>query len=191
MLPCGTPTLFFLRMPHDHSPLGRTTVFALAALSVFAMTAHAPRQSHARTLHRPREPAELRGSRESVEKMYDFAQSYGLPFYGVPSALDDAVARGRLVLLPGDSAYEVKSDVGFSYSTREAKQFVTAFAPQYLAACGTPLTVTSAARPLSKQPRNANLHSVHPTGIAADLPRPHAGPCLESVRASLAELDRI
>ena len=58
--------------------------------------------------------------------------------------------------------------------TRRArrKQFVLAFAPQYLAACGTPLMVTSAARPTSRQPRNSNPYSVHPTGIAVDLRRP-------------------
>jgi hypothetical protein len=122
--------------------------------------------------------------------MYDFAQANRLTFYLTPTNIDAAVARGRLVELTGDSAYELTKGVGFSYATREAKQFITQFAPQYLHACGTPLTVTSAARPTSRQPRNANPHSVHPTGIAVDIRRPHAGPCLNWVRSALTDLEQ-
>lgn len=135
-------------------------------------------------------PESLHGSRASVEKMYDFAQRHHYPFYLTPSNVDDAVAKGRLVPLTGDSTYELTRGVGFSYATREAKQFITAFAPQYLYACGTPLTVTSAARPKSRQPRNANPHSVHPTGIAIDIRRPPPGPCLTWVRSALTELEQ-
>jgi LysM repeat protein len=136
-----------------------------------------------------REPEALRGSKASVEKMYDFAQRYRYPFYLTPTNIDLAVAQGRLVPLTGDSTYELTRGVGFSYATREAKQFVTLFAPQYLAACGTPLTVTSAARPKSRQPHNANPHSVHPTGIAVDIRRPPPGPCLTWVRNALSDLE--
>lgn len=137
----------------------------------------------------PKEPEDLHGSRQSVEKMYEFALSHRMPFYLTPVNVDDAVARGKLVALAGDSTYELTRGVGFAYSTREAKQFVLAFAPQYLAACGVPLTVTSAARPMSRQPHNANPHSVHPTGIAVDIRRPSAGPCLTWVRGALANLE--
>jgi hypothetical protein len=121
--------------------------------------------------------------------MYDFAQANRLTFYLTPTNIDTAVARGRLVELDGGAAYELTKGVGFSYATREAKQFVTQFAPQYQYACGTPLTVTSAARPTSRQPRNANPHSVHPTGIAVDIRRPNAGPCLNWVRSALSDLE--
>jgi hypothetical protein len=136
-----------------------------------------------------RQPEALRGSKASVEKMYDFAVRYRYPFYLTPYTLDDAIARGKLVALTGDSTYELTRGVGFSYSTREAKEFVAQFAPQYLAACGVPLTVTSAARPMSRQPHNANPHSVHPTGIAVDIRRPYPGPCLTWVRNALAQLE--
>ena len=132
---------------------------------------------------------ELRGSKESVQKMWDFAVDHGLTFYRTPADIDKAVADGKLVQLTGDSTYELSRGVGFSYSTREAKQFVLAFAPQYLAACGTPLMVTSAARPVSRQPRNSNPYSVHPTGIAVDLRRPPAGPCQRWLRGALAALE--
>ena len=50
--------------------------------------------------------------------------------------------------------------------------------------------MTSAARPISRQPRNSNPYSVHPTGIAVDLRRPRAGPCLTWLRHALAELEQ-
>jgi len=137
----------------------------------------------------PRLPAELHGSKASVQKMWDFAVDHGLTFYRTPGDIDQAVAQGKLVQLTGDSTYELSRGVGFSYATREARQFVLAFAPQYLAACGTPLMVTSAARPTSRQPRNANPYSVHPTGIAIDLRRPPAGACQQWLRGALAELE--
>jgi hypothetical protein len=166
-------------------PLSRLSIAAFASFSFTVALAHA-----AQAQRRSREPLELHGSKESVERMFDFAQSHRMPFYLTPTNVDSAIAEGKLVALTGDSTYELTRGVGFSYSTREAKQFVLAFAPQYLAACGVPLTVTSAARPMSRQPRNANPHSVHPTGIAVDIRRPPAGPCQTWVRSALTELER-
>jgi len=122
--------------------------------------------------------------------MWDFATTHGLTFYRTPGDIDEAVSDGKLVPLDGDASYELTNGVGFSYATREAKQFVVSFAPQYLAACGAPLIVTSAARPTSRQPRNSNPYSVHPTGIAVDLRRPPAGPCQTWLRSALAELEQ-
>jgi LysM repeat protein len=153
----------------------------MAALVIGAPIAGAQRRN--------KEPEDLHGSKASVERMYDFAVRHRYPFYLTPTNLDSAIAHGKLVALTGDSTYELTRGVGFSYATREVKQFVTMFAPQYLAACGAPLTVTSAARPMSRQPHNANPHSVHPTGIAVDIRRPPPGPCLTWVRGALAELE--
>jgi LysM repeat protein len=159
------------------------------AVAVALLAPSADAQRRARGNRGNARPESLRGSKASVEKMYDFAQRYRYPFYLTPTNVDAAVAQGRLVALTGDSTYELTRGVGFSYATREAKQFVTQFAPQYLYACGSPLTVTSAARPLSRQPHNANPHSVHPTGIAVDIRRPPPGPCLTWVRKALADLE--
>ncbi|MEO7454942.1 MAG: DUF5715 family protein [Gemmatimonadaceae bacterium] len=145
--------------------------------------------SSAQAQRRAKSPEELRGSKASVEKMYEFAQSNRMPFYLTQTNVDAAIEQGRLVPLTGGATYELTRGVGFSYSTKEARQFVEAFAPQYLAACGTPLVVTSAARPLNRQPHNANAHSVHPTGIAVDIRRPPAGPCLTWVRSALTTLE--
>ena len=163
-------------------PLGSALAAALA-LTVFAQDAQAQRRVRARF------PNELRGSQESVQKMWDFATMHGLAFYQTPRDIDKAVAEGKLVALDGDASYELTRGVGFSYATREAKQFIVSFAPQYLAACGTPLIVTSAARPTNRQPRNSNPYSVHPTGIAVDLRRPPAGACQTWLRKALAELE--
>ena len=152
------------------------------ALTVFATRADGQRGGNTR-------PAALKGSRASVEKMYDFATRNRYPFYLTPTNLEQAIAQGRLVELPGDSTYEISRGVQENYATREAKQFVTQFAPQYLHACGVPLTVTSAARAMSRQPHNANPHSVHPAGIAVDFRRPPSGPCLTWMRNALSDLE--
>jgi LysM repeat protein len=162
----------------------RLRVAAVAVLcAASATSAHAQRRA------RPQFPAELRGSKASVQKMWDFAVDHGLTFYRTPGDIDQAVAAGKLVQLTGDSTYELSRGVGFSYATKEARQFVLYFAPQYYSACGTPLMVTSAARPTSRQPRNANPYSVHPTGIAIDIRRPPAGACQNWLRGALAQLE--
>ena len=166
--------------------LFRSALLVTAGILVLAPAAHAQR---GKKTSRNSRPPELRGSKESVEKMYEFAQANHLPFYLSPTNVRDAVEQQKLVPLTGDATYELTRGVGYTYATPEARQFVQAFAPLYLSACGTPLTVTSAARPITRQPRNANPHSVHPTGIAVDLRRPTAGACLTWVRAALAELE--
>ena len=178
-----------------HTPLSlprmngraRRSAVALAALAATVATVAVASVAHGQRANR--QPEALRGSKASVEKMYDFAQSHRFQFYLTPTTLDNAIAAGKLVPLTGDENYELTRGVGFSYATVEAREFITQFAPQYLAACGTPLTVTSAARPMSRQPRNANPHSVHPTGIAVDIRRPYPGPCLTWVRNALAQLE--
>ena len=154
---------------------------AALVIALHAASAQAQRRS--------KEPEDLKGSKASVEKMYTFAVSHHLPFYPTQFALDSAIAQKKLVELAGDSTYEMTRGVGFSYATREAKQFILAFAPQYLQACGAPLTVTSAARPMNKQPHNANPHSVHPAAIAVDIRRPFPGPCLDWTRATLSKFE--
>jgi len=161
----------------------------LSIAAVAVMCAASAASAHAQRRPRTQFPSELRGSKASVQKMWDFAVDHGLTFYRTPGDIHQAVAAGKLVQLTGDSTYELSRGVGFSYATKEARAFVLAFAPQYRAACGTPLMVTSAARPTSRQPRNANPYSVHPTGIAIDIRRPPAGPCQQWLRGALAQLE--
>lgn len=132
----------------------------------------------------------LRGSRASVERMYHFAAGHGMSFRRTPEAILTDAGRGRLVPLGGSLDYELSGGVGWPYVTAETRRFVELFAEQYSAVCQTPLVITSASRPLSRQPRNANRQSVHPAGIAVDLRRPSAGPCLNWTRAALLDLER-
>lgn len=132
----------------------------------------------------------LRGSKESVEKMYQFAAGRGLAFRASPEAIRADAEAGRLVPLGGSLDYQLTTQIGWPYVTPETKRWVEAFAEQYAAVCDAPLTVTSASRPLNRQPRNANPHSVHPAGIAIDLRRPPGGPCLNWTRSALVELER-
>jgi len=50
------------------------------------------------------------------------------------------------------------------------------------------MVVTSAIRPLARQPKNSSDWSVHPTGIAVDLRRP-SGNCLTWLRRTLLALE--
>jgi hypothetical protein len=133
----------------------------------------------------------LRGSKPSIEKMYQFAVRHRLPFYRTPEAIMTAAAAGRLVPLAGNSDYELSGGVGWPWVTPETRRFVEAFARQYVIACEAPLVITSATRPTSRQPRNASEKSVHPAGVAVDFRRPPAGPCANWLRESLVALERL
>jgi len=80
------------------------------------------------------------------------------------------VDAGYLVRLPGNADYSVEG-ASFPYARPAVKLFIERLARQYHAATGEKLVVTSLTRPLSSQPRNASDHSVHPTGMAADIRR--------------------
>lgn len=188
----GTHSAFAIGMHENHAVRPPRTIRTLRRLAAILLSgaALAAAATPVDAQRRARLPNELRGSRESVQRMWDFATINGLTFYQTPRDIDRAVAEGKLVPLEGDASYEVTRSVRYAYGTREARQFVAAFAPQYLAACGAPLVVTSAARPSSRQPRNSNPYSIHPTGSAIDLRRPPAGPCQTWLRNALAELEQ-
>jgi hypothetical protein len=156
--------------------------FAAQILGMLALGASTVASSaHAQT---------LRGSKGSVEKMYWFAVNHRMSFRHTPEAISADAARGRLVQLGGSLDYALAGGVGWPFVTPETKRFVELFAEQYSAVCEGPLMLTSASRPLNRQPRNANKHSVHPAGIAIDLRRPPRGPCLDWTRQALVELER-
>lgn len=171
-------------MPEGARASGRETWAGRArarrcALGILAAAIAAPAVLGAQT---------LRGSPESVERMYVFAESHALPFYSTADSIEAATTTGRLVPLGGGS-YILGTGVGWPSVTPETRRFVEGLAPAYWRACSTPLVVTSAVRPLDRQPRNANPHSVHPAGIAVDLRRPPRGPCLRWLRDTLTALE--
>lgn len=131
----------------------------------------------------------LRGSMESVERMYDHARDEGLTFYETPSDVQGAAKEGRLVRLESSGALQLHS-VRYPYVRPSTRMFVERLATQYRSECGEALVVTSGVRPATRQPRNSiGELSVHPTGMAIDLRKPRKPKCLRWLRAALLDLE--
>ena len=129
----------------------------------------------------------LRGSRSTVARVYERASERGLYFYKTSGGVKTAAEKGRFVRLAGNANYRLHG-VSHPYATPTTRTFVERLAAQYRAGCGEQLVVTSAIRPVAKQPRNSSDYSVHPTGIAVDLRKP-SGKCLTWLRKTLLALE--
>lgn len=130
----------------------------------------------------------LRGSRSSVNRMYNGAVSNDLDFLKTPKSVYDAVKDGELVPI-GMTGDLYLDKVKYPFVLPKTRTVLYSFAARYRASCGERLVVTSAARPQSEQPRNASNKSVHPTGMAVDFRRP-AGTCLTFMRKGLLALEK-
>lgn len=130
----------------------------------------------------------LRGSRGSIERMYDAAVDARLDFLRTPGEVRAAAREGTLVPLATTSNYRVHR-VSAPYVLPSTRDFVDGLAADYRRECGEPMVVTSAVRPSSRQPRNATARSVHPTGLAVDLRRPRSGHCRSWLRGTLLSLE--
>lgn len=130
----------------------------------------------------------LRGSPDTVERMYRQALSQNLTFARSASAIREAHRDGRLVRLDGNADYTLV-DVSYPYVVPAAHVFVLRLASQYRAACGEKLVVTSAIRPTSMRLANSVDKSVHPTGMAIDLRKPRNSRCLSWLRSTLLALE--
>jgi hypothetical protein len=129
----------------------------------------------------------LRGSRRSVRHSYHYAERHDLTFIRTVRGVRRAVRAGALVRLRPNGDFTLKH-VTFPYLTPTTYTFVKRLAAQYRAACGQRLVITSALRPEDRQPVNSSPRSLHPTGIAIDLHRPH-GRCLRWLRHTLLVLE--
>jgi hypothetical protein len=130
----------------------------------------------------------LRGSRSSVNRMYNGAVSNDLDFLKTSKSVYDAVKDGELVPI-GMTGDLFLDHVKYPFVLPRTRTVLYSFAARYRASCGERLVVTSAARPRSEQPRNASKKSVHPTGMAVDFRRP-AGTCLAFMRKGLLALEK-
>ena len=130
----------------------------------------------------------LRGSHASVSLMYRRAVRGGLDFYETTSDVKRAVVRGELVALSGNAHYVV-ANAGMPYVRPETKAFVLDLAADYHRACGAPMVITSATRPMSRKLVNSSSLSVHPTGMAVDLRKP-TGSCRTWLRRTLLAAER-
>lgn len=139
-------------------------------------------------LPQPAVAQSLRGSHASVNLMYRRAVRGGLDFYETTSDVKRAVVRGELVRLNGNAHYRL-ANIGMAYVRPETKTFVVDLADDYYRACGAPLVITSATRPISRRLANSSELSVHPTGMAVDLRKP-AGRCRTWLRRTLLAAER-
>jgi hypothetical protein len=111
---------------------------------------------------------ELDGSRKTLRRVHRVATREEYKFLRTTADVRAFVKRAKLVRLSSNADYVV-NDVMFPYARPAVKLFVDRLAAQYRAATGDRLVITSLTRPLSRQPRNASVLSVHPTGMAADI----------------------
>ena len=109
----------------------------------------------------------LRGSEASVNRAYARAEDHGFTFLQTAAQIQRFVEAGYLVRVMSRRDF-VLHDVSFPYGRPEVKLFIERLGAQHHQACGEELVVTSLTRPLSEQPRNASILSVHPTGMAVD-----------------------
>jgi len=154
-----------------------TSIIAISACAASLLTAATPASAQS-----------LRGSESSVSLMYRSAVRGGLDFYETSSQVKRAILRGELVAMRGSGNYVV-SNVRTPYVRPQTKSFVANLAADYRRACGQPMVVTSATRPMSRKLVNSSSQSVHPTGPAVDLRRP-SGRCLTWLRRTLLVAER-
>jgi uncharacterized protein YcbK (DUF882 family) len=130
----------------------------------------------------------LRGSPSSVDLMYTTAHRRDLQFLRTPDDIYQAAKAGSLKLISITEDLEIER-VNYPFVLPNTLRFADSLAAQYHAACGERIVVTSGARPLAKQPRNASPKSVHPTGMAVDFRKPRTPAFLTWLRKSLMTLE--
>jgi LysM repeat protein len=119
--------------------------------------------------------------------MYTRAIAVGLDFLKTPDDVYQAAVGGKLKLFSVTEDVEL-DEVRYPFVLPQTLDFITQLGKQYHDQCGDRLVVTSGARPVDQQPRNAVRESVHPTGMAVDFHRP-AEPCLTWLRKALVVLE--
>lgn len=131
----------------------------------------------------------LKGSAASIDKQYRAARAYGYAFVNTAREVQSNVNSRQLLRVNPDRYLELH-DVSYPYAVSGTKQFLSRLSAQYYSACGEKLTVTSLLRPRDRQPSNAVAHSVHPTGMAADLRIPSERNCEVWLQRTLLSLER-
>jgi hypothetical protein len=132
----------------------------------------------------------LLGSHESLLKQNEEARDHDFSYLRTSAEVREYAQQGVLVRVPGNADYELATDeVSFPYARPEVKLFIERLADQYHSACGEPLVVTSLTRPINRQPSNASIISVHPTGMAVDLRRSDGAGCRQWLETVLLDLE--
>jgi len=131
----------------------------------------------------------LMGSAASMEKQYQLARSYGFNFINAASEVQRNVNSRQLVRVNPDRYMDLHA-VSYPYAVSETKLFLGRLSAQYYSACGEKLVVTSLLRPRNRQPANASVRSVHPTGMAVDLRIPAKQKCRSWLENTLVSLEK-
>ena len=131
----------------------------------------------------------LKGSRESMQKQYRTAISYGFAFVQTASSLNSVIGTNRLSRVSPDRYLDLH-DVSYPYAVPGTKLFLSRLSAQYYSMCGERLIVTSLLRPRDRQPANSVANSVHPTGMAVDLRIPKSSKCRSWLENTLLSLER-
>ncbi|MGB5673372.1 MAG: DUF5715 family protein [Gemmatimonadota bacterium] len=135
------------------------------------------------------EAQSLKGSKKSLDLQNRVASQHDFTYIETSEQVRWFVDNGYLVRLRSGNGYELKS-MSYPYARPEIALFLSRLGPQYRAACGEPLVVTSLTRPTTRQPRNASSRSVHPTGMAMDLRRSNNRSCRSWMESVLLGLER-
>ena len=155
-----------------------------AALSLLALTTCAAPLAHVAGAQ------SLLGSHESLLKQNEEARDHDFSYLRTSAEVREYAQQGVLVRVPGNADYELATEeVSFPYARPEVKLFIERLADQYHSACGEPLVVTSLTRPINRQPANASVISVHPTGMAVDLRRSDGAGCRQWLETVLLDLE--
>lgn len=131
----------------------------------------------------------LRGSKSSINRMYEHAVDADLHFYRTGGGIRNAAAEGRFVRLRSNRNYAL-AGVTYPYVRPTTRTFLDRLSSQYRSACGERLVVTSAARPQSMRLFNSARRTVHPTGIAVDVRKSSRRRCRDWLRETLLVLER-
>lgn len=134
--------------------------------------------------------AQLRGSPTSMRRQHRIARSHDYTFLRNSRQVREFIEADRLVRLPGNRNYGIKSGISFPYARPAVKLFVERLAAQFRAATGERLVITSLTRPMSRQPRNASDLSVHPAGMAVDFRVPAKAASRRWLERTLVSLER-
>lgn len=129
----------------------------------------------------------LRGSPESVDRMYYRAHAARLPFFESAAEVEKAATSGSVALLRGNMDYAVVG-TQVPYVRPATLRFIERLAAAHRQACGEPIVVTSGIRPTTRKLRNGHVKSVHPTGMAVDI-RKSPGRCRDWLRRALVGLE--
>lgn len=146
------------------------------------LSAYAPKPSWV-----PSEVSLNGGQLTKPKQAFDYAKQLKLPFVNSEAELQNSIEKGDLV--PLDLKYAGLVDVSSPYVLIATRDFTRRLGSQYVSAgCGK-FIVTSALRMPSKQPENASVYSVHPTGMSVDFRVPKDERCREWLTKTLLAIE--